>query len=223
MQICRGWLIQTSAKCTNQVTLSNRHMNYLTGAYFLLRISCWPKEGRACLINHRQWRLWYEILKNKKFDVKKLTENIGKVYYCNIFDSFRFLVWRVLATRAWHKSGALPSSKYTWKKLINLARVKSVIVSRTFLYPKFGAIDFNTADLKSSVGGDYHRGDLQYLGELQVFVRRYWELQRRVPKTRRVKKTTKVTVFLQRHWISGKLYVCLLLVKNVKDFSDTLF
>ena len=34
----------------------------------------------------------------KKCDVKKLTENIGRVYYCNKFDPFRCLVWSGLAT-----------------------------------------------------------------------------------------------------------------------------
>ena len=29
LQICKVWLIQTPARCTNQVTLSNRDMNYL--------------------------------------------------------------------------------------------------------------------------------------------------------------------------------------------------
>ena len=73
-----------------------------------------------------------------------------------------------------------------------------------------------TADLKSSVGGDYHRGDLQYLGELQIFIQRHWELQRQeelqrqgelqwVTKTLRVTKTRRVTVLIQRHWISEKL------------------
>ena len=43
-----------------------------------------------------------------------------------------------------HKSGALPSSKCVCKSFINLDRVKSPIVSRTFLYHKFGAFVFNT-------------------------------------------------------------------------------
>ena len=69
---------------------------------------------------------------------------------------------------------------------------------------------FGTADLKSSVGGNYYRGDLQYLGELQVFIQRQLELQRqgelqRVRKTLRVTKTRKVTVFIQRYWIPEKL------------------
>ena len=29
LQICKVWFTQTPAKCTNQVTLSNEHMNYL--------------------------------------------------------------------------------------------------------------------------------------------------------------------------------------------------
>ena len=29
LQICKVWLTRTPAKCTNQVTLSNEHMNYL--------------------------------------------------------------------------------------------------------------------------------------------------------------------------------------------------
>ena len=50
------------------------------------------------MIDHRQWHLWYDILENKKTDVKKLTENIGSVYYCHKFDPFKCLVWRGLAT-----------------------------------------------------------------------------------------------------------------------------
>ena len=70
----------------------------LTDVYFPLCMSCLPKEGRACLIDHRQWHLWYDILENKKFDVKKHAENIGCVYYCHKFDPFKCLVWRGLAT-----------------------------------------------------------------------------------------------------------------------------
>ena len=40
--------------------------------YFSLHISCWPKERRACLIDHRQWE--------KYFHAKKLTENIRRAY-----------------------------------------------------------------------------------------------------------------------------------------------
>ena len=50
------------------------------------------------MIDHRQWHLWYHILENKKFDVKKITENIGSIYYCHKFDPFKCLVWRGLAT-----------------------------------------------------------------------------------------------------------------------------
>ena len=53
---------------------------FLTGVYFPLRISYGPKEGRACLINHRQWHLLYDTFENKKFYVKKLTKNIGRVF-----------------------------------------------------------------------------------------------------------------------------------------------
>ena len=64
-----------------------------------------------CLIDHRQWHLWYDILENKKFDVKKLTENIGSVYYCHKFDPFKCLVWRGLATPLYG------SSSVYWKVL----------------------------------------------------------------------------------------------------------
>ena len=42
-------------------------------------------------MDHRQWHLWYDILENKKFDVKKIAENIERVYYCNKFDPFQML------------------------------------------------------------------------------------------------------------------------------------
>ena len=41
---------------------------------------CWPKEWRACLIAQRQWILRYGILKNKKFDVRKLTPKISEEF-----------------------------------------------------------------------------------------------------------------------------------------------
>ena len=93
------WLIETTTTnlqglthsnqsgSTNQVTLSNEHMNHFFWAYinlvhyrinpcFPLFMFWWPKEGRACLIAQRQWHLRYDILKNKKFDVKKLIPKI---------------------------------------------------------------------------------------------------------------------------------------------------
>ena len=39
-----------------------------------------PKEGRACLIAQRQWHLRYDILKNKKIDVKKLIPKISEEF-----------------------------------------------------------------------------------------------------------------------------------------------
>ena len=53
------------SKSTNQVTLTNGHMNHLFWAYgnlvhyhinpyFLLFLFSWPEEGRACLIAQRQ-------------------------------------------------------------------------------------------------------------------------------------------------------------------------
>ena len=90
------WAIETStsnfqglthskpAKCTNQITISDKHManelsllgvrwpgslqhKSLAGFYFSLHVSCWPKERHACSIDHRQWYLRYDIL-----DVKNL-------------------------------------------------------------------------------------------------------------------------------------------------------
>ena len=49
------------------------------------------------MIDHRQWHLWYDILENEKFDVKKLTEKSEGVYYYNKFDPFKWLVKRGLA------------------------------------------------------------------------------------------------------------------------------
>ena len=40
----------------------------------------WPKEGRTCLIAQRQWHLRYDILKNEKFDVKKLIPKISEEF-----------------------------------------------------------------------------------------------------------------------------------------------
>ena len=37
------------------------------------------EDSRACLIAERQWHLRYDILRNKKFDVKKHIESIGRV------------------------------------------------------------------------------------------------------------------------------------------------
>ena len=42
--------------------------------------------------------MWYDILENKKFDVKKLTENIESIYYCHKFDPFKRLAWKGLGT-----------------------------------------------------------------------------------------------------------------------------
>ena len=53
----------------------------MTGVYFWLRISSRSKEGRACLIDHRQWHLWYDIDENKKSDVKELAKNMGSVNF----------------------------------------------------------------------------------------------------------------------------------------------
>ena len=39
-----------------------------------------PKEGRACLIAQRQWHLRYDILKNKKIDVKKLIPKVSEEF-----------------------------------------------------------------------------------------------------------------------------------------------
>ena len=70
----------------------------LTGVYFVLYTSCWPKE--VCTwrtiyqIDHQQWHLPYDILENNKLDVEKLTKNIERVYYCNEFALF----WRGFAT-----------------------------------------------------------------------------------------------------------------------------
>ena len=57
-----------------------------------VHFSCSPKEGRACLIDHQQWHLLYDILENKTSDVKKPTENIGSLCYCHEFDPFKSLV-----------------------------------------------------------------------------------------------------------------------------------
>ena len=52
----------------------------LADIYFSLCIFCWPKEGRGCLIDQRQQHLWYDILKNKKFYVKKLIPKIPEEF-----------------------------------------------------------------------------------------------------------------------------------------------
>ena len=75
-------------KILNQVTLSNKHMNHLfwvkgsldhyhINSYFSLFIFYWPKEGYTSLIAHRHRHFRYGILKNKKFDVKKLLPKIS--------------------------------------------------------------------------------------------------------------------------------------------------
>ena len=57
--------------------------------YFPLHVSCWPKEGRACLIDHRQWE--------QNFDAKKLSESIWRVYSISSFYRKGLLsfIWRV--------------------------------------------------------------------------------------------------------------------------------
>ena len=69
-------------------------------------------------IDHRQWHLKYEILENKKFDVKKLTENIGSVYYCHKFDPIKCLVWRGLVMPLVFRNYTKFTGKHLWQSLL---------------------------------------------------------------------------------------------------------
>ena len=60
-------------------------------SYFPLFIFCWPKGGRACLIAQSQCYLRYDILKNKKFDVKKLVPKISEEFTIVIIWSIQML------------------------------------------------------------------------------------------------------------------------------------
>ena len=84
----QGLTHSNSSKSTNQVTLISEHMNLLFGRkvtcftipYFPLFMVWWPKEGHTCLIAQRQWHLRCDILKNEKFDVKKLIPKISEEF-----------------------------------------------------------------------------------------------------------------------------------------------
>ena len=87
----QGLTHSNPSKSTNQAILSNEHLNHLfwvegnlvhyrINLYFLVFIFCRPKEGPAWLIAQRQWHSWYDILKNKKIDVKKLIPKISEEF-----------------------------------------------------------------------------------------------------------------------------------------------
>ena len=111
----QGLTHSNPSKNTNQVTLCNEQIyqplgrkitwfttaQILTGVYFPLFIFCWPKKGRARLIDQWQWYLRYDILKNKKFDVipKISVEFIIVILQPFQMLGFKCLVWRGLATR----------------------------------------------------------------------------------------------------------------------------
>ena len=73
----------------------------------------------------------YDILENTKIDVKKLTENIGSVYYCHKFDLFKCLVWRDLAT-------PLPSMGWWWSPFVWIIDVVLQGVCTLYLINKDG-------------------------------------------------------------------------------------
>ena len=94
------------SKSTNQVTVSNEHMNHplpsVTGVYFPLCISYWPKEGRACLIYHQLWHLRYEILQNKKFDVEKVISKLSEDFTTVIDSTHSNALFEGISLRLWY-------------------------------------------------------------------------------------------------------------------------